>query len=51
MEGLAGSLGDSAIFINSHKDRYIDYATFHLWPKNWSWFDAKKADETYPQYR
>ncbi len=49
MEGLAGSLGDSAIFINSHKDRYIDYATFHLWPKNWSWYNAKKADETYPR--
>ncbi len=49
MEGLAGSLEDSAIFINSHKDRYIDYATFHLWPKNWSWFDAKHSDETYPR--
>jgi mannan endo-1,4-beta-mannosidase len=22
--------------------------TFHLWPKNWGWFNAKKINETYP---
>ncbi len=24
----------------------IDYACFHLWPKNWSWFDLRRPHET-----
>jgi mannan endo-1,4-beta-mannosidase len=48
-EGLAGSLMDSTIFLTAHASKYIDYLTFHLWPKNWGWFDAKDAAGTYPQ--
>jgi mannan endo-1,4-beta-mannosidase len=48
-EGLVGSLGDTTVFLNTNKDKYINYLTFHLWPKNWGWFDAKKIDETYPK--
>ncbi len=48
-EGLMGSLGDSTIYLTAHKIKYIDYMTFHLWPKNWGWFNAKKIDETYPK--
>jgi len=48
-EGLAGSLGDSTIFVTAHKTKYINYLTFHLWPKNWGWFDAKNIEETYPR--
>lgn len=47
-EGLAGSLQSEEIFLKSHESKYIDYATMHLWPKNWGWFDANKIDETYP---
>ena len=47
-EGLMGALEDSTIYLTTHKIKYIDYMTFHLWPKNWGWFDAKKIDETYP---
>jgi len=47
-EGLAGSLQSEEIFIKMHESEYIDFATIHLWPKNWGWFDALKADETYP---
>ncbi len=46
-EGLKGSIEDSAIYLTAHKTKYIDYMTFHLWPKNWGWFNAKKIDETY----
>ncbi len=47
-EGLGGCLDADTIFINAHKSPNIDYATFHLWAKNWGWFDAKKIEETYP---
>jgi mannan endo-1,4-beta-mannosidase len=47
-EGLAGSLELKEIYMKAHKSKYIDYATMHLWAKNWSWFDATNAEETYP---
>ena len=47
-EGLAGSLQSEEIYLTAHKSKYIDYITFHLWPKNWGWFNAKRIDETYP---
>jgi mannan endo-1,4-beta-mannosidase len=47
-EGLAGCLQSEEIFLKSHQSKYIDYATMHLWPKNWGWFNAFKANETYP---
>ncbi|MEW6701217.1 MAG: mannanase, partial [Bacteroidota bacterium] len=47
-EGLAGSLQNEEIFLKEHQSEFIDYATFHLWAKNWGWFDAKRIDETYP---
>ena len=46
-EGLAGSLEDSLIYFNAHRSKNIDYLTFHLWPKNWGWFDAKNIVKTY----
>lgn len=47
-EGLAGSLFDSAIYVNSHSLPSIDYITFHLWPKNWGWFIASNPEKTLP---
>ena len=47
-EGTAGSLGSAEYYLEAHKSRYIDYVTFHLWAKNWGWFDAKRIEETYP---
>ncbi len=47
-EGYMGSLQKDSVFIKAHKSRYVDYLTFHLWSKNWSWFDAKRAQETFP---
>ncbi len=47
-EGTIGCLQDSTRFLLAHQSKYIDYATFHLWPKNWSWFDAKNIAGTYP---
>jgi mannan endo-1,4-beta-mannosidase len=39
-EGLAGSAQDPQLFLDAHRTRHIDYLTYHLWPKNWSWFDS-----------
>ncbi len=46
-EGIHGSLGSEEYYLKGHDSKYIDYVTFHLWPKNWGWFDAKKIDETF----
>lgn len=46
-EGVEGSRGSKSIFMDSHSSTYIDYLTFHIWPKNWGWFDAKRPDETF----
>jgi len=47
-EGLMGSLGSEEYYLKAHDSKYIDYVTFHLWAKNWGWFDAKNIDSTYP---
>lgn len=46
-EGTRGSLDSEEYYITAHKSKFIDYITFHLWVKNWSWYDAKRKDETY----
>ena len=46
-EGTVGSLLDEAVFLKAHGSKNIDYLTFHLWAKNWNWFDANKIEETY----
>lgn len=35
-------------FLKAHMSKHIDYLTFHLWPKNWGWFDPKRIAETFP---
>lgn len=47
-EGLAGSCESEEIYLKAHESKYVDFMTFHLWPKNWGWYKADKADETYP---
>ena len=47
-EGTVGCKQDTASFLASHKTRNIDYLTFHLWAKNWGWFDARNIKGTLP---
>lgn len=47
-EGTMGSLTSEEYYLTAHSSRFIDYLTFHLWIKNWGWFNAKKIDDTYP---
>jgi mannan endo-1,4-beta-mannosidase len=46
-EGLAGSVQDSKLYVAAHASPHVDYLTYHLWPKNWGWFDSKKPAETW----
>lgn len=45
-EGLMGCAWQNDVFTNAFKTNNIDYIVFHLWPKNWDWFNAKKFKRT-----
>jgi mannan endo-1,4-beta-mannosidase len=45
-EGKVGCKQDTAIFMQLHRCQGIDYATFHLWAKNWGWFDCNNSGQT-----
>jgi mannan endo-1,4-beta-mannosidase len=47
-EGLKGSAEDGPLFVKAHKSPYINYLTFHLWPRNWSWYNQKESEKTWP---
>lgn len=46
-EGTIGTLQDTTYFLKGFNSKYLDYLTFHLWPKNWGWFNAKDISGTY----
>jgi len=46
-EGVMGSIGDPAVYVAAHELPEVDYLTFHMWAKNWGWFDAKNPAATF----
>jgi mannan endo-1,4-beta-mannosidase len=46
-EGLMGSNNDEKLYRDAHSSPYINYLTYHMWIRNWSWFDQKKPAETW----
>lgn len=46
-EGTMGCLELDECVITAHKETGIDYVTFHMWLKNWGWFDVQNAEQTY----
>ena len=46
-EGAMGTSQHIEWFEQSHSDANIDYLTFHLWPKNWSWYDVSNSEATF----
>lgn len=38
--GTEGYIGteNKDVFLNIHANELIDYATIHIWPKNWGWY-------------
>jgi mannan endo-1,4-beta-mannosidase len=47
-EGSMGSLDSLDYFRLAHAVKTIDYAVFHLWPKNWGWFKVDRYRDTLP---
>lgn len=45
-EGHMGCLESYELFERVHAAPEIDYATFHLWPNNWRWFNRAHWAET-----
>jgi mannan endo-1,4-beta-mannosidase len=48
-EGLRGCLGRPEIYLAIHRFDSVDYLTVHLWILNWSWYDPRNHDVTYPE--
>lgn len=48
-EGSMGTLRDLSLYKEAHDIAEVDYLTFHMWPKNWSWFDVTRPEDTYAQ--
>ena len=46
-EGTMGCIELEECFLDAHRVPGIDYATFHMWPKNWGWFDAERPRATF----
>lgn len=45
----AGSEGEiGGPFHSTHDGENIDYATVHIWPQNWNWYDPKKPASLSP---
>lgn len=49
-EGVISTFYSEEIYTDIHSNKNIDYATLHLWPKTWQWYngksDASIADTT-----
>ncbi|MEO7393372.1 MAG: glycoside hydrolase family 2 TIM barrel-domain containing protein [Chitinophagaceae bacterium] len=43
-EGSKGTLNSLDYAMQVHQSKYIDYITFHLWPKNWGWYKASNPE-------
>jgi len=47
-EGTIGCLGQADAYLKAHQSPAVDYATLHLWVKNWGWL---KEPHLGPQYQ
>ena len=45
-EGFMGCLYNDENFRRVHRVKTIDYAVFHLWPKNWRWYRRDEFEAT-----
>ena len=54
-EGVISTFYSEEIYSTIHSNENIDYATLHLWPKTWQWYngesDASVADSTLEKTR
>jgi mannan endo-1,4-beta-mannosidase len=43
-EGSKGSLNDLGYTLKVHESKYVDYMTFHMWPKKLGWYKADQPE-------
>ncbi|NOS72851.1 MAG: cellulase family glycosylhydrolase [Verrucomicrobia bacterium] len=48
-EGTMGCIGKSDAFLKAHQSPAVDYATLHLWVKNWGWLKEPHLGAQYEQ--
>jgi mannan endo-1,4-beta-mannosidase len=46
-EGEMGSAGDMSLYLAAHSSPAIDYLTYHMWIRNWGWFDKQQPAATW----
>lgn len=46
VEGVIGTAMDTGLFVDIHKLKSIDYATIHIWPKTWRWYNGETSHST-----
>jgi len=46
-EGWRGCVDSKPLTVDSNRTAHVDYITFHLWPRNWSWYDQHHAEQTW----
>jgi len=46
-EGLMGAMNDEKLYIDAHSSPYVDYLTYHMWVRNWGWYEQKKPEQTW----
>jgi mannan endo-1,4-beta-mannosidase len=46
-EGAMGAANDMALWADVHKSPQVDYMTYHLWIRNWGWYDQHEAQQTW----
>lgn len=44
VEGKIGMFNDMGLFRRIHSFSQIDYATIHLWPKTWNWYQGNPSE-------
>ena len=47
-EGEMGSANDMALYEAAHALPSIDYLTYHMWMRNWGWFNQHQPVQTWP---
>lgn len=46
VEGIISTALDTNLFVEIYKYTSIDYATIHLWPKTWRWYNGESVHST-----
>ena len=46
-EGIRGCVDDRQLTVDANRTPYVNYVTFHLWPRNWSWYDQHQPEKTW----